>query len=445
MRLRVSPFAVTLLTAALLAACAAPPPAAPAAPPAPAESQPAGAGKKFAGVTLTMIDNPEGQSESMIALQKQCEEQTGVRLNVEVVPHDQVSVKLETALAAKASTYDLFAIDIIHLPKYAAARWVTPLNEFVTREMEEDILPFAKQGVMYQGQWLGLPWKAEWMSFVYNKKMLADAGYDRPPRTWDELIEMSLTLKQKGIVEYPMIFSWAANYEQVTVDYVMLVKSLGGELFNEQGEPVFNQGAGVKALQLMYDMMHTHKIIDPAALTLRGGGARRDAAIGGKGAFVFLWGTPLIVMNNPEKSPRAGEFDIALAPAGEGGSFSVAGPMGWSITAFSKNKEAAWEFLKCLAGPEGEKFMFLKEGAPPGWKSVLADPEVSAKLKQAGGDVMAQQAMNLAVRPALPFYSEWSSALQQEVHNVLTKQKTPQQALDDLAEFTRKLKEKYKA
>ncbi|MDW8053585.1 MAG: extracellular solute-binding protein [Anaerolineae bacterium] len=390
-----------------------------------------------------MIDNPEGQSESMIALQKQCEEQTGIKLNVEVVPHDQVSVKLETALAAKAPTYDLFVIDIIHLPKYAAAGWVTPLNDFITPEVEEDILPFAKQGVMYQGKWLGLPWKAEWMSFVYNKKMLADAGYDRPPSTWDELIEMSLALKQKGIVEYPVIFSWAANYEQVTVDYVMLVKSLGGELFDEKGEPVFNKGAGVEALQLMYDMMHKHQIIDPAALTLRGGGARRDAAIGGKGAFVFLWGTPLLVMNNPEKSPRAGEFAIAMAPAGKGGSFSVAGPMGWSITAFSKNKEAAYEFIKCLAGPEGEKFMFLKEGAPPGWKSVLADPEVSAKLKEAGGEVMAQQALNLAVRPALPYYSEWSSALQQEVHNVLTKQKTAQQALDDLAEFTRKLRAKY--
>jgi multiple sugar transport system substrate-binding protein len=398
---------------------------------------------RFMGVTLTLIDNPEGQTEAMIALQKRCEEQTGIRLNVEVVPHEQVRPKLLAALSAKLPTYDLFYVDIIDLPQYAAAGYVHPLDQFITPEMRADILPFAEKGVIYDGKWMGLPWKAEWMSFVYNKKMLQDAGYDHPPRTWDELIEMSMTLKKKGIVKYPMVFSWGANYEQITVDYVMLVKSLGGELFDAQGNPVFNQGAGVKALQLMYDMMHTYEIVDPAALTLIGGGKRRDIMMAGQGAFVFLWGTPLLVMNDPKKSPRAGEFDIALAPAGPGGPYSVAGPMGWAISAYSKNPEAAWEFLRCIAGPEGEKFMFLQEGAPPGWKSVLNDPEVAMKLKEAGGNVMLQQAAFLALRPALPYYSEWSAGVQKAVHEVLTKQKTPQQALDDLAVYTRELKAKY--
>lgn len=398
---------------------------------------------RFAGVTLTLIDNPEGQTEAMIALQKRCEEQTGIKLNVEVVPHEQVRPKLLAALANKLPTYDLFYVDIIDLPQYAAAGYTYPLDEFITPEMKADILPFAEKGVVYEGKWIGLPWKAEWMSFVYNKKMLQDAGYDHPPRTWDELIEMSLTLKKKGIVKYPMVFSWGANYEQITVDYVMLVKSLGGELFDAQGNPIFNQGAGVKALQLMYDMMHTYQIVDPAALTLIGGGKRRDIMMAGQGAFVFLWGTPLLVMNDPAKSPRAGEFDIALAPAGPGGPYSVAGPMGWAISAYSRNPEAAWEFLRCIAGPEGEKFMFMEEGAPPGWKSVLNDPEVSMKLKQAGGDVMLQQTAFLALRPALPYYSEWSAGVQKAVHEVLTKQKTPQQALDDLAAYTRELKAKY--
>ncbi|MCS7350507.1 extracellular solute-binding protein [Thermoflexus sp.] len=398
---------------------------------------------RFAGVTLTLLDNPEGQTENMIALQKRCEEKTGIRLNVEVVPHGEVRPKLLAALANKLPTYDLFYVDIIDLPQYAAAGYTYPLEGFLTPEMRADILPFAEKGVIYEGKWIALPWKAEWMSFVYNKKMLKDAGYDRPPRTWDELIQMSLDLKKKGIVKYPMVFSWAANYEQVTVDYVMLVKSLGGELFDAQGNPVFNQGAGVQALQLMYDMMHKYEIIDPAALTLRGGGKRRDVMLAGQGAFVFLWGTPLLVMNDPAKSPRAGEFDIALAPAGPGGPYSVAGPMGWAISAYSKNPEAAWEFLRCIAGPEGEKFMFLKEGAPPGWKSVLNDPEVSMKLKQAGGDVMLQQAAFLAMRPALPYYQEWSAAIQKAIQEVLTKQKTPQKALEEVAAYTRELKAKY--
>lgn len=394
--------------------------------------------------TVTMIDNPEGQSEAMIALQNEIQAKTGVALKVEVVPPDQVNVKLETALAAKASTYDLFAIDIIDLPKYAAAGWVLPLNRYITPQMEKDILPFAKQGVYYNKDWLALPWKAEFMSFVYNKKMLADAGFDHAPATWDELIKMSTALKAKKLVDFPMVFTWGAGYEQITSDYAMIVAELGGKLFDEKGEPVFNKGAGVKALQMMYDMMHVQKIVDPSALTIKGGGTRRDLLAGGQGAFAFLWGTPLIDLNDAAKSDLAGQFDIALAPKGDGGPYTLAGPMGLAITASSKNKDAAWKFLESLAGPAGEKEMFLKEGAPAGWRSVIQDPQVAARLAKAGGAVMAKQAEYVAIRPALPYYSEWSAALQQAVQKVLTKQVPAQKALDDLAKYSRELNAKYR-
>ncbi|HZQ10053.1 MAG TPA: sugar ABC transporter substrate-binding protein, partial [Anaerolineae bacterium] len=362
----------------------------------------------------------------------------------EVVPEDQVNVKLETALAAKQDAYDIFALDIINLPKYAAAGWVAPLDTYMSDQLKADVLPFAQQAAQYQGHWLGLPFKAEFMSFIYNKKMLQDAGFSGPPKTLDELIQQSVALKEKGIVQYPIAFTWGAGYEQITVDWVMFVKALGGDLFDKDGKPVFNQGAGVAALQLMNDMLNKYKIVDPAALTLKGGGTRRDIVMGGKAAFVYLWSSPLITMNDPSKSSFAGDFASALAPAGNGGPYSVAGPEALSISAYSKNKDAAWEFIQCLAGPAGEKELLLKEGDATGYKSVLNDPEVTLALQKAGGDVQAQQALFLAVRPALPYYSEWSADVQQEVQNVLTGQKTAQAALDDLAKATTDLQSKFK-
>jgi multiple sugar transport system substrate-binding protein len=281
------------------------------------------------------------------------------------------------------------------------------------------------------------------MVFVYNKKMLSDAGIANPPTTWDELVQDSVTLKQKNIVQFPIAFTWGAGYEQITSDYTMIVKSMGGDLFDATGKPVFNQGAGVKALQLMYDMVNTQKIVDPAALTIKGGGTRRDIVLGGKAAFVFLWGTPLVYMNDSKNSPLAGNFALTLAPNGGAGPMSLAGPMGMSISSFSKNKQAAWAMLKCIAGPEGEKELFLKDGAPFGYKSVLADSDVQAALAKSGGDVAAKQAENLAVRPALPYYAEWSSALQDTVQKVLTKQVEVQKGLDDLAAKTLELQSEY--
>jgi len=411
---------------------------------APATTEaPTAAAKPFAGVTLHMLDSAEGQTDAMIALENKCMDETGVTMNVEVVSPDDVRTKLQTALSAKSAAYDIVGIDIIDLAKYGAAGWVEPLDSYIDEATKSDILPFALEGISYNGQILGLPWKSEFMVFVYNKQMLSDAGIANPPATWEELVADSIILKEKGIVDYPVAMTWGAGYEQITSDYTMIAKSMGAELFDQDGKPVFNTGAGVEALQLMNDMVNKDKIVDPAALTLKGGGARRDLLLGGQAAFVFLWGNPLVYMNDPANSNLAGQFALAMAPSGGAGPISLAGPMGMSISAFSANKEATWAFLKCIAGPAGEKELFLKDGSPFGYTSVLNDPEVQAKLADFGGDVTAKQAENLAVRPSLPYYSDWSSALQDTVQKVLTGQAEAQQAMDDLAARTIQMQAEY--
>lgn len=440
---------VLVLASMLLASCsaaqttAAPTTAATTAAATEAAAATTEAAQPFAGVTLNMIDSPEGQTDAMIALENKCQTETGATLNVEVVPQDDVDTKMQTALAAKSSAYDLIGLDIIDLAKYDAAGWLEPLDSYIDDATKSDILPFALEGISYNGKILGLPWKAEYMVMVYNKKMLEDAGITAAPATWDELIQDSKTLKEKGIVDYPIAFTWGANYEQITSDYTMMVKSMGGQLFDDSGKPVFNTGAGVQALQMMYDMINTDKIVDPAALTIKGGGTRRDIVMGGNAAFVFLWGNPLVTMNDPANTDLAGDFEVALAPDGGAGHISLAGPMGMSISAYSQNKQAAWAMLKCIAGPEGEKDLFMKDGSPFGYTSVLNDPEVQAKMAENGGAVIAEQANSLAVRPSLPYYADWSSALQDTVQKVLTNQVPVQQGLDDLAAKTLELQSEY--
>lgn len=398
------------------------------------------AAKPYAGVVLNMLDSSEGQTDAMIALQNKCMDETGVTMNVEVVSQDDVDTKMQTALAAKSSAYDLIGLDVIDLAKYSAAGWVEPLDSYIDDATKSDILPFALDGISYNGHILGLPWKSEYMVFVYNKQMLADAGIANPPTTWDELVQDSVTLKEKGIVDYPIVFTWGAGYEQISSDYTMITKSLGGELFDESGKPVFNTGAGVQALQLMTDMVNKYKVVDPNALTIKGGGTRRDIMMSGDAAFGFLWGTPLVTMNDPANSKLAGQFALAMAP----NNISLAGPMGMAISAFSNNKDAAWAYLKCIAGPEGEKALFLADGSPFGYTSDLKDADVQAKLAEAGGDVMAKQAENLAVRPSLPYYADFSSALQDTVQKVVSGQETDvQKALDDLAAKATQLQADY--
>jgi len=228
---------------------------------APATTEaPTAAAKPFAGVTLHMLDSAEGQTDAMIALENKCMDETGVTMNVEVVSPDDVRTKLQTALSAKSAAYDIVGIDIIDLAKYGAAGWVEPLDSYIDEATKSDILPFALEGISYNGQIPGTAMESEFMVFVYNKQMLSDAGIANPPATWEELVADSIILKEKGIVDYPVAMTWGAGYEQITSDYTMIAKSMGAELFDQDGKPVFNTGAGVEALQLMNDMVNKDKI-----------------------------------------------------------------------------------------------------------------------------------------------------------------------------------------
>ncbi|HVO69381.1 MAG TPA: extracellular solute-binding protein, partial [Aggregatilineaceae bacterium] len=397
------------------------------------------------GVTITMINNPEGQTDTVKELETQFEQNTGAKLNVEVVPPEQVQPKIAAAAAAGGTQYDVFSTDIIFLPQFAAAGWIATLDDHMTPELQNDILPFAKQGTFYNGHWYGLPGVAEWKNFVYNAAILKDAGFDAPPVTWDDLVKQCTAIKAKGKVQYPLNVSWSQK-ENLVVDYVAIASAYGAPLFDSKGDPAFNKGDGVTALQLMVDLLNKYKCVDPAALAQSGSGAVSDALKAGMAAYGYLWGTPLFDLNDPAKSKLAGQFKIALAPQGTGPNASpatVAGPEAWVISSGSKNKDAAWQFLKFFAGPEGATYSFIHSGEPAGWKSVIANPDVAAKLKDAGGDIMAQQQLTAVNRPSLPYYAEWSAAAQLEFQNALVGKKTVQQALDDLATATAALKAKF--
>ncbi|MES4787291.1 MAG: hypothetical protein C4294_17415, partial [Nitrospiraceae bacterium] len=91
-----------------------------------------------------------------------------------------------------------------------------------TRELIEDMLPFARQAVTYKGKWYGLPKDSEWKTWVYNEKMLKDVGINKPPETWEEYVIAAKAVQEKGLVKYAQTWAWEQG-ENIACDYPMLV------------------------------------------------------------------------------------------------------------------------------------------------------------------------------------------------------------------------------
>ncbi len=65
--------------------------------------------------------------------------------------------------------------------------------------------------------------------------------------------------------------------------------------------------------------------------------------------------------------------------------------------------------------------------------------------KLPGLDTMLEQAKKVVNRPRVPWYYEFSTALQVELQNALTPKKPAQQALDDAVSKTKEIKARFEA
>ena len=125
------------------------------------------------------------------------EEQTGVKINLVSQNYDDTKTKVSTSVAGGVA--DIAYVDVVWPAEFAAMGILLPLDEYITPESIADVIPATIDQLKFQGSTYGVPFanNGKWM--FYNKKMLADGGYDAPPTTWDELKAMSIDLQQKGI------------------------------------------------------------------------------------------------------------------------------------------------------------------------------------------------------------------------------------------------------
>ena len=394
----------------------------------------------YADVELNTIEGP-GNAQFYLSRFLEFADETGIKVNLNVIPYGRdAGIKLISSFMAGGEQYDVFLIDCIEVAQYAEADWVMSVDKWITPDLEKDIVPFAKDGMMFKGHWYGLPYASEWKSFVYNEKMLKNAGYIEFPKTWNDVVKCSQKLQNSGVVKYSTAFSWAQK-ECLICDFAAISASFDGKFFNEDLEPLFNKGGAVEALQWMVDSINKYKVVDPASIMWTE--EEVDAAMqNGDIAYQLSWGYPLVRLNDPDKSSILGQAKIGLMPSVDGKHpYTVSGPMGWAISKGTKHPAEAWDFIKFIAGPKGSKVAAISAGMFPGWRSVLNDSEVQAGVP--GLEDMAKQAEYIVNRPIVPWYHEFSVKFAEKLHEALTLTKSPQEALNEAVEETLKIKAEY--
>jgi multiple sugar transport system substrate-binding protein len=352
---------------------------------------------------------------------------------------------------------DLIYVRDDHFAEWVEAGWLQPIDRLPgALEYRPDIYDFNWEAMTYGGRLYGLPYYADFSTWIWNRKMLEAAGYSECGRTLDEITEQLIKVREKrvagpqGVLDYPLVM----GFKQAPLgfnDFWALMYASEVDLFTPDMEPVFPDDPGHKCeriLQWIVDGIHRHRIIDLAASFSTA--VVRDVFAAGRQAMVMISKYDLQRLNDPGKSDVAGDAIMAPIPSLERGQN---GTLGWTrmycLPAACRHPEQSWRLMNFLGGkdPRGTystpRFWYLERGLGFAFPSLMNDREVVASTSRWGEiDRIRQQALHARPRENVkaPWFSEFDTFYQAEIQEILQRQVNPRDGLARIAAECRRLR-----
>ncbi len=332
------------------------------------------------------------------------------------------------------SIYDLVYMDIVWTPKFAAAGWLEPLDDRVS---EEDLSAFLEgdiEGGRYNGQLYRMPFRSDAGMLYYREDLLEDNGFE-PPETTQELIEISQTLQEQGDVEWGYVWQ-GRQYEGLAAVFVEVLEGHGGFWVNPDTEEVgLDEPEAIAALEFLTDTID--KGISPTGVTTYQEEEARRFFQNGRTVFMRNW---------PYVWPLANEDDsvvqgkIAIKPMVHQAGFNAGacqGGWGLALVKNSPHKEEAWRVIEFMTSESVQKQFILDTAYVPSRRSLFNDPDIVAKYSHYP-DLLEVQEQSV-LRPPIAQYAQASDILQRNLSSALTGRLSPQQAMEQAADETRRL------
>jgi len=350
---------------------------------------------------------------------KRFEEETGITVNVNEVPWNNLKTSLTTIWKNEGSKVDAFNGPTWWLADFVSSGWLEPigLGDSHMGKFPDSLTDL----VTFDGQVYMAPEFGKWGSFVYDEQYLSDQGVDSAPDTWDDLITVGEQLSSDGKATFS--FTWD-NKDVFT--FKQFLYQAGGQLF-DGNEPAFAD-AGQDVLDFFTELRE--KGILPDGISSMGEGGVGDSFIAGEIAMAESW-TPLgsrALGANGWGEERVGSAKPPKGPGGSRATFQDTN--GIAISAFSERKGAAKKFAEFMTTTESSKQNMLVEGNPAVVPEVYEDSDIQSEypswlLEDMKYNLEHAQSETYLAQPQVDDY------LSEQITPALLGDKDPQTALKD--------------
>ena len=341
---------------------------------------------------------------------------------------DQLLTSYLDMLNVRSDASTLISMDIIWPAQFALNQWTVPIQDRWPAHERAKYLPGPVQGCTFDERIWAVPVRTDAGILYYRKDLLPV-----PPRTWDDLTATARQIRSSGRARYGYLWQ-GAQYEGLVCNFVEVLYGCGGTVLDPHN-PQRVTIASPEAVEALTTMVKWVDDISPPGVIDYKENDATDAWLAGNAAFMRNWPYAYSLGNTLTKSRIVGRS--VVHPMLHNGANSVGHSAigGWQlgINAFSRpdKVDAAWRFIQYMIGADAQKMLALDGSYVSTLKSIYTDREVLERnpiFRQLGP--ILQTALP---RPVSPVYPDLSNAIQLRVHQALTRQSKPADAIRALA------------
>lgn len=298
----------------------------------------------------------------------------GVKIDYRKQSHVDYRERLQQAIQSGTGP-DIFRYHATWVPMLGSDLAALPTTVMTVSEYQSTFYPVALTQLQYNGQLVGIPLMYEGLALLYNKEMLETANLP-VPSTWSELRDAAKKLtvpadinERSGgnITQAGLAIGNAGNVDNFSDILALLILQNGGDPAKPDTQYVRD------ALTFYTNFVKVDRVWSDRLANSTVAFAKGDVAM----ILVPSWRIHDVKNLNPA-------LDFGVAPVPQ---LDSSEPVTWAtywvegVSNKSKNKEAAWKFLKHMSSPEILKRFYASASDIRSFGEIYPRQDMAAELE----------------------------------------------------------------
>jgi multiple sugar transport system substrate-binding protein len=362
-------------------------------------------------------DSLGGQRQALVSQWNKLHEHSQARIVELPALADAQRSEMLARAQSSGSGVDIYNLDVTWTAEFADAGYIQSLDESTVPT--DAFLPKPLATCRYDGRLWALPFNTDVGLLYYRTDVMKDVlGREDPPRTWAQLENDVVHVREKtadGIWGYVGQF---ANYEGLTVTGLELIWGAGGTVVDEDGSVV----ADKNKVAIEAGLERLRAIAPPDVPELDEAGSLQ-AFRSGQALFMRNWPVAYRSLaagaQGNEDTPTV-PFDVAPLPGGPG----ALGGQNLAVSAGTDQPRAARALIDFLTSDRSQQVLFERGGLPATREVVYSDPVLEDDKRYPYLKKLHDALGSAELRPAVPNYARFSEVFRSSVDGYLRRRST---------------------